>query len=425
MWLKKILQHRGGFIALSIVMLFCISGCSDTHLEKEQVVESEIAVQEKTQNKKDKGEAEEQWKKGYDLPVDDEERKEAERECNKVLGIISDIYYRAHKGEAYDVVLKEKTIHEMQERISESGYAVTMKETYSNTKNYKKVDKFLRECLQGKSGSVVIYEVYSDGGIGRDKFIFDGQDMYIIGASGVWDKEHRTVSSYMFKTRIKEWNYTGKGWFCYELCVPEPPEVSENVEGCWAIRIKPMPKVEREMSEKCVRDIGYQGNNILCSNWDADHMKKLDFNGMYEYLYAMKYGHKFKAENYPDGIPKEEFERVIMDYLPITAEQIREYAIFDKKKQNYLWAGLGCFNYVPTSFTTSLPEVTAIKGNRDGTVILTVDAVCSTGMCDDAVITHKLTVRFAEDGSFQYLGNKILNAGMENIPEYQYRMGNQ
>ena len=29
----------------------------------------------------------------------------------------------------------------------------------------------------------------------------------------------------------KEWKYTDKGWFCYELCVPEPPEVSEIVDG--------------------------------------------------------------------------------------------------------------------------------------------------------------------------------------------------
>ena len=62
----------------------------------------------------------------------------------------------------------------LQDRISENGYAVTMKETYSNTKNYEKVDKFLKGCLKGKNGSVVVYEVYSDGGIGRDKFIFDG-----------------------------------------------------------------------------------------------------------------------------------------------------------------------------------------------------------------------------------------------------------
>ena len=43
-------------------------------------------------------------------------------------------------------------------------------------------------------------------------------------------------------------------------------------------------------------------------------------------------------------------------------------------------------------------------------------------LCDDAVITHELTVRFSEDGGFQYLGNKILNDGISNIPDYQYRI---
>lgn len=55
-------------------------------------------------------------------------------------------------------------------------------------------------------------------------------------------------------------------------------------------------------------------------------------------------------------------------------------------------------------------------------VILTVNAVCDMVLCDDAVITHELTVRFREDGSFQYLGNKILNDGIVNIPDYQYRI---
>lgn len=43
-------------------------------------------------------------------------------------------------------------------------------------------------------------------------------------------------------------------------------------------------------------------------------------------------------------------------------------------------------------------------------------------ICDDAFITHELTVRFAEDGSFQYLGNEILNNGNRHIPDYQYRI---
>ena len=122
------------------------------------------------------------------------------------------------------------------------------------------------------------------------------------------------------------------------------------------------------------------------------------------------------------GLPKGEFERLIMEYLPVTAEEIQDYAAFDKEKQTYAWVRLGCFNYAPAYFGTSFPEVTDIRENEDGTVTLTVDAVCSMVLCDDAVITHELTVRFSEDGGFQYLGNKILDDGISNIPEYQYRI---
>lgn len=288
--------------------------------------------------------------------------------------------------------------------------------------NYESVDSFLEDCASGESGSIVIYEIHDDGGIGRMKFIYDGTDMYVVSAGSVWNENGKSRMSYISHTRIKEWEYTEKGWFCYELCVPEPPEVTEIVDGSCLIRVKPMTEEQREMSERCVRGLGYQGNNILCSNWDADHMEELDFNGMYEYLYAMKYGDKFNSEDYPDGIPKEEFESLIMEYLPITAEQIREYAAFDEENQTYLWERLGCFNYAPTFFGTSLPEVVNIKENDDETVTLTVEAVCDMVICDDAVITHELTVRFAEDGSFQYLGNEILNGGIQDIPNYQYRI---
>ena len=74
-------------------------------------------------------------------------------------------------------------------------------------------------------------------------------------------------------------NTRKKGWFCYELCVPEPPEVSEIVDGSCLIRIKPMTEEQREMSERCVRGLGYQGNNLLCSNWNIENLNELDYNG--------------------------------------------------------------------------------------------------------------------------------------------------
>ena len=406
-----------------IVLISCLlCGCirRGRTLDSQLMDSREVDFSEENENNKE--DITEQWEKGYDLPINETERKEAEDECKKVLVLISDIYILADKGDAVNPVLDDKTIYKMQDRIKEKGYPVTTMKAYAAMENYKRVEAFLKNCQDEKAGSVVLYELHSDGGIGRDKFIFDGKDMYLISACATWNSNDTYGMSYISYARIKEWKYTEKGWFGYELCVPEPPEVTEIVDGSCLVRIKPMTKEQREMSEKCVQGLGYQGNNLLCSNWDADHMEKLDYNGMYEYLFAMKYHKAFDAEDCPNGIPKEEFENLIMEYLPVTAEQIREYAVFDEKNQTYYWARLGCFNYAPTFFGTSLPEVIDIKENEDGTITLTVEAVCDMVICDDAVITHELTVRFAEDGSFQYLGNEILNDGIMHIPDYQYRI---
>ena len=115
-----------------------------------------------------------------------------------------------------------------------------------------------------------------------------------------------------------------------------------------------MTEEQREMSERLVLGLGYQGQNLLCSNWNAENMSELDYNGMFEFLYGMKYGEPFCFENYPNGIPKEEFESLVMEYLPVTAEQIQEYAVYDEEKEVYGWVRLACLSYVPTCFGTSL-----------------------------------------------------------------------
>ena len=412
--------------SILLIMVFLI-GCfvcacgKEDSVAGESLVEDTEEVSSTEETKSVDEEAAEQWEKGYGLPVDEQEEKEAANDCKK-MELIFDIYKDADKGTASNVVLNDETVLEMQKQLMETGCPVATLVTYSNMENYESVDSYLKNCAAGERGSVVVYEIHSDGGIGRIKYIYDGTDMYVVSAGSVWNKNGKSGMSYISYTRIKEWKYTDKGWFCYELCVPEPPEVSEIVDGSCLIRIKPMTEEQREMSERCVRGLGYQGNNLLCSNWNIENLNELDYNGMFEYLYGMKYGEKFNSEDYPNGIPKEEFENLIMEYLPITAEQIREYAVFDEENQTYLWARLGCFNYAPTFFGTSLPEVVDIKENEDGTVTLTVEAVCDMVICDDAVITHELTVRFAEDGSFQYLGNEILNDGIMHIPDYQYRI---
>ena len=166
----------------------------------------------------------------------------------------------------------------------------------------------------------------------------------------------------------------------------------------------------------------FRKNNILCSSWDIDSRDTLDYAGMYEYLYVMDTGERFSLNEDAEGIAADEFERLIMKYIPVSQEIIRENTAFNKENGEYYWTGLGCMNYAPTCFGTSVPEVVDIKENDDGTTTLTVNAVCEMVMNDEAIITHELTIKEDADGSFKYMGNKILDDGINRIPDYQYRI---
>ena len=408
------------------VMTLCVFCCSCT--QKTNDVKKTSSQHEKklksvpNNNTKEDVISEEDLEKGYDLPVSAQENEEATRDSMQIMSGLEHIYRNADKGDSLNVVLDNKSICKMIKKIKQQGYSVTVSEDYSNMENYKRFSSFLAKAQKKQKGSGVIYEVHSEGSIGREKFIYDGKEMFLLASNASWDDNGKPIITFVSYTRIKKWRYSRKGWFCYELCVPEYPEVTEMVDGSCLIRIKPMSDNKRKLSRKCVRGLAYQGNNILCSNWDQEHMQKIDYNGLYEYLYAMKYKKKFNGKKYPSGIPKDQFEQLIMEYLPVSREDIEKYASYNEKKKTYDWMRLGCFNYAPNFFGTSIPEVTKIKHNSNGTVTLTVDAVCEMVLCNEAVITHELTVKFNKDGSFRYLGNKILNGGIKKIPEYQYRI---
>jgi len=408
------------------VMTLCVFCCSCS--QKTNDVKKISSQHEKklksvpNNNTKEDVISEEDLEKGYDLPVSAQENEEATRDSMQIMSGLEHIYRNADKGDSLNVVLDNKSICKMIKKIKQQGYSVTVSEDYSNMENYKRFSSFLAKAQEKQKGSGVIYEVHSEGSIGREKFIYDGKEMFLLASNASWDDNGKPIITFVSYTRIKKWRYSRKGWFCYELCVPEYPEVTEMVDGSCLIRIKPMSDNKRKLSRKCVRGLAYQGNNILCSNWDQEHMQKIDYNGLYEYLYAMKYKKKFNGKKYPSGIPKDQFEQLIMEYLPVSREDIEKYASYNEKKKTYDWMRLGCFNYAPNFFGTSIPEVTKIKHNSNGTVTLTVDAVCEMVLCNEAVITHELTVKFNKDGSFRYLGNKILNGGIKKIPEYQYRI---
>lgn len=56
------------------------------------------------------------------------------------------------EGEASNVILNDETILEMQKVLIEMGYPVSTIIAYSNMGNYEAVDKFLTDCVKGRSG---------------------------------------------------------------------------------------------------------------------------------------------------------------------------------------------------------------------------------------------------------------------------------
>lgn len=304
--------------------------------------------------------------------------------------------------------------------IEQMGYPVISDDFYENMRNYEQMEAFLYACEKGTAGEMIFYDVHEQDGITRYQFEFDGTEMYVWATIGIWDENHVPYISEHSYMQVKEWNYTDKGWFSYEYYVPDYPEVTELVIGDVLIRVRPQPEEYRELAEKYLFPLGYQGNNLFCSDWDSEHLESIDYNGLYQYLYKMEYGTEFELSLSEEGIPENEFEKLMTKYLPVTTKQLRKYAVYNEAKHLYDWAELGCGTYAPNSFATSFPEITEIKENKDGSLTLIVDAVCER-VGNEAVMSHVVTIRILEDGSVKYLSNQVLEDGLEKIPEYQYR----
>lgn len=363
-------------------------------------------------------------KKGYNLSISDDIESMVDNEFSKVMEEIENIYKTADKGDASNVTLSDDVIQKMIDKIKEKKYAVTSTEPYYNMENYKEIDEFLKSCTNKKKDITTLYRIQTDGSITREQYIYDSENMYVLTAIGSWNEEYNYVVSYMSLDKVDEWKYTDNGWFCYKVCVPEPPEVTETVDGSCLIRVKPLDDKYIEYTKKYVLPISYQGNNLLRSNWNKNKMNEIDYTGLFEYFYKMKYKKKYNPDKYGEGIPKKLFESTIKEYLNVSSKTLEKYGHFDKKSKKYRWMKLGYMNYVPKFFGTSFPEVIEIKENEDGIITLKVNAVCEMMLCSDEAITHELKIQTEKDDRFKYVENKVINVCEEGIPEYQYRISN-
>ena len=144
-------------ILLIIMLLCCVSFCACNNSgERTEIISDSGAKEDITEESTEKDSV----AKGYDLPVSDSERKEAEDDCKEMMGLISELYKNADKGYASNVVIADEVIDQMVEKLKSAGCPVTVTAAYSNMENYKALENFLNVAIKGSSGSSVVYEIH-------------------------------------------------------------------------------------------------------------------------------------------------------------------------------------------------------------------------------------------------------------------------
>lgn len=144
-------------IVIAVIVVFLCS-CGNENDQKERSTKATVL---QVENEDKDAEIND---KGYDLPVEESVKEEAVEDCIGAMEQIRDMYRNADKGTALNAVIDKSTMLQMKNVIKTNGCPVIGSDPYSAMDNYQKMERFLTDAKQGKSGEVILYEIYEDDG---------------------------------------------------------------------------------------------------------------------------------------------------------------------------------------------------------------------------------------------------------------------
>ena len=386
MSLKRTVQYwRIGFITISIMMLLSVSGCSDTHLEDEQVVESEIAVQDQQQNVKDNE--------------------------DEIIEICSQLYKKASEE---NKIADLEMIRIIVNQFGENGYPAVDSRNQIDMTEAEQVEWFCEMVDTQEEAEITIIEVSYLGGF--IKYDLETKDGNVDVVRSYYKYENGNMKREVTGSYQAEyWNYTEDGylmfsgvWFSEELYVLTLSGAEEHT----ALRVQPLDETYRELSRKYLLPIGFEQNNMFIVDWSEDDFGELNFYDMFDLLYPKVYGTNIPYvadDNLGVGavyqIPKDDFERVILPYFDIDSETLQSKTIYNAEDKTYEYKPRGFEEVEYPEYPYS--EVIGFTENGDGTLTLTANVVFPY-VGDSKVYAHEVVVRPLENGGVQYVSNRII-----------------
>ena len=376
---------KSGLAAISFMLIVSVSGCSDTPQEETAVVETISEVQ--LSGQKD------------------------EEETEKMIECCLELYEKAAEENKIDDL---ETIRSIVNCIGENGYPAVDSRNQINMTEPEKVVEFCEKVDAQEEAEITIIEVsYLGGFVKYDLKTKDGNvdvvRSYYKYENGNMKRE--VTGSY----QTEYWNYTEDGylmfsgvWFSEELYVLTLSGAEEHT----ALRVQPLDETYRELSRKYLLPIGFEQNNMFIVDWSEDDFGDLNFYDMYELLYPKvngTYTPYVADDNLGVGavyrILKDDFESVIMAYFNIDSETLQSKTIYYAEDETYEYKPRGFEEVEYPEYPYS--EVVGFTENSDGTLTLTANVVFPYAG-DSKVYAHEVVVRPLENGSVQYVSNRII-----------------
>lgn len=350
----------------------------------------------------------------YSLKVVEMSRQEQEDALGKLFSFMEsceDVYGRISSLDEAD----DDSLHEMIEIGAAQGISVTCGNRDYNLTNYGQVDAALRDALAGKDAKTEFYQVNGALVFRYYRLAFVEGELVVTYANATFGGDMEPVVQQLEKIQAYGWEYTKKGWLIWEKALSRNQEMDMHI----FCRVLPLEEQCREITEQYIVPVSYFCNNLFLVDWDMTGLGKIEFNDLFEFLYAKETGKRVDEGAYGDGIPKEEFEAVIGRYFDISVEEIQQYGRYDAGKGRYPWSPIGIRNRV-RQLQPSFPETVRCVENGDGTVTAYVEAVSvEEGM--DCYYAHEVTLRRKEDGRYVYVGNRVDREHSFCVPAYKAR----
>lgn len=376
---------KSGLAAISFMLIVSVSGCSDTPQEETAVVETISEVQ--LSGQKD------------------------EEETEKMIECCLELYEKAAEENKIDDL---ETIRSIVNCLGENGYPAVDSRNQINMTEPEKLVEFCEKVDAQEEAEITIIEVsYLGGFVKYDLKTKDGNvdvvRSYYKYENGNMKRE--VTGSY----QTEYWNYTEDGylmfsgvWFSEELYVLTLSGAEEHT----ALRVQTLDETYRELSRKYLLPIGFEQNNMFIVDWSEDDFGDLNFYDMYELLYPKvngTYTPYVADDNLGVGavyrILKDDFESVIMAYFNIDSETLQSKTIYYAEDETYEYKPRGFEEVEYPEYPYS--EVVGFTENSDGTLTLTANVVFPYAG-DSKVYAHEVVVRPLENGSVQYVSNRII-----------------